>query len=524
MALRHGGRLWALGIAGIVAATALAACGSAGPSVPTVTAQKGDFIQTVQAAGVTVASSQAKLAFRVSGRVSKIDVAVGDSVTKGQVLAELDPTDANTALQQAQAADNAAHAAQDVAQAKVQQLQDSAKPANIAQANAALDAAKQKLSLAQSGARKEQVQAAQANLQSAQAKLQALQQGPRPEQVAILNQQISAAKNSLFAAQTARDGACNKVAPAYLCSAGQAQVDAAQTAVDTAQKQLQLATAPPTATDLQQAQAAVDAAQAQVQLLQSNTPQDIQAARDAVTQASAAADLAAKPYTAADMAATQAAVEQAKAQVAEADASLAAAREGLASTRLTAPADGKILQVNNAVGELVGGPGLPGTGATIVLGSGGMVVNAGLPAVSLAQVKVGDPASVTFASLPGTTFSAKVTALPTAGTTTQDIVSYVVTIALDKPDARIRPGLDASVVIDTVHKQGVLLVPSLAVQSYQGKDIVLIPQASSPPKQVPVQVGLANARQTEILSGLNAGQKVLLVGRLLNNASLDGGN
>ena len=53
--------------------------------------------------GVTRAALEADLSFKVPGNVTKIAVDVGDSVTKGQVVARLDPTDYEVALRQAEA-------------------------------------------------------------------------------------------------------------------------------------------------------------------------------------------------------------------------------------------------------------------------------------------------------------------------------------------------------------------------------------------------------------------------------------
>jgi HlyD family secretion protein len=543
---------------GFAAVLLLAGCGTpANPTVASVT--RGDLVQTVHAAGTVVTATQAKLGFKVGGRIAAINVAVGDRVTQGQVLAELDASDATAALHQAQAARDAANAAVTTAQTKVDQLVASAKPENIAQANAAsniarqklqdmlaggrpeqvaqaqadLDAAQQKLKLLESGARPEQIQQAQAGLAQTQAKLQALRNGPRPEQIAVLQKQIDTAKNALYAIQGARDSSCRSEGPS--CTVGQAQVNTAQTALDTAQKQFELAIAPPTDTDMQQAQAAVDQAHAQLNLLRANAPEDVQAARDsvdradqtlaiarspytpaqiaqareAITQADAAAQLAAHPYTDADLAAAQAAVDQARAQAAQSNAAMEAANLNLAGTQLAAPAAGQVLQVNNAVGEVVAA----GSGF-IVVGAGGLVVNVGLPETSFARVKTGQAAEVTLDATAGKTYSGKVADLPLAGTPTQNIVSYVATITLDQVDDGVHPGANAGVTIYTLRKNGVLLVPNLAVQSYQGKPIVMAVDSDGQTKPAEVEFGLADAVHTEVVSGLKEGQSVLVASAL----------
>jgi HlyD family secretion protein len=558
----------------------LSACGVPSDSVPgAATVNRGNLVQTVNASGTTIAASQAKLSFNVPGKLVKINVSSGDQVSEGEVLAELDSTDLKAALQQAQAAQQGAQAAVAVAQAKVQQLLSSAKPETIAQANAAadsaqaklqdmlnggrpeqvaqaqaqLDIAKQKLQLAESGARQEQIQQAQSGVKAAEAKLQALRNGPRPEQVAVLQKQVETAKNGLYAAQVTRDALCAGVkagqtastgAP-VTCEGGQAGVNAAQTAVDQANEQLRLSTAPPTATDVQQAQAAVDQAKAQVALLQTNTPQDIQQARDAVTQAeqavnlakspysgpqvqqardavaqaAAAAQLAAHPYTDADVAAGQAGVQQAQAQAAQAQAAADAAQANLNSAQLKAPAAGKVLQINSAAGEVMTNLGAPTV--VMVLGLGDVVLNASLPETAVAQVKAGQDADVTFDSLRGMHFSGKISSVSPAASTVQNLVSYVATVKFQDPGQDIRPGMNAAITIYTLRKDDALLVPNGAVQSYQGKDIVVVLDGGEK-KPTDVQVGANDQQNTEIVSGLKEGQRVALISKPLNGISVGG--
>ena len=54
-------------------------------------------------AGVARAGVESRLSFRVSGTVQSVDVALGDRVRRGQVLARLDPTDYELMLEEAEA-------------------------------------------------------------------------------------------------------------------------------------------------------------------------------------------------------------------------------------------------------------------------------------------------------------------------------------------------------------------------------------------------------------------------------------
>jgi macrolide-specific efflux system membrane fusion protein len=68
-----------------------------------VTVSQGAVVETVSASGSVQSANTATAEFGVSGTVTSISVRVGDRVTKGQVLAKIDPTDAQAALNTANA-------------------------------------------------------------------------------------------------------------------------------------------------------------------------------------------------------------------------------------------------------------------------------------------------------------------------------------------------------------------------------------------------------------------------------------
>jgi multidrug efflux pump subunit AcrA (membrane-fusion protein) len=151
-----------------------------------------------------------------------------------------------------------------------------------------------------------------------------------------------------------------------------------------------------------------------------------------------------------------------------------------------------------------------------------VVINVSLPETAVAKVKTGLDADVTFDSLPAQTFTGKVTDVSPAATTAQNLVSYVATITLDKPGDQVRPGMNAIATVYTLREQNVLLVPNSAVQSYAGKDIVMLLDGGQK-KQTVVQVGASDPQNTEIVSGLAEGQQVVLISKPLHGESLTGG-
>ena len=74
-------------------------------------------------------------------------------------------------------------------------------------------------------------------------------------------------------------------------------------------------------------------------------------------------------------------------------------------------------------------------------------------------------------------------------------------------------GMNASVTMLLEIKEDVLIVPTQAIQSDSGREVVTVmSQDQTTTTNVPVRTGITNGDQTEIISGLEEGQVVLLPG------------
>jgi membrane fusion protein, macrolide-specific efflux system len=82
--------------------------GSGGTRTATVT--RGTVLATVSGSGTLTSPSDAGLNFTTGGTLTEVDVKPGDKVTKGEVLAKVDPTDAEETLNQDEASLTAAQA------------------------------------------------------------------------------------------------------------------------------------------------------------------------------------------------------------------------------------------------------------------------------------------------------------------------------------------------------------------------------------------------------------------------------
>jgi multidrug efflux pump subunit AcrA (membrane-fusion protein) len=234
-------------------------------------------------------------------------------------------------------------------------------------------------------------------------------------------------------------------------------------------------------------------------------------------------------------AAAEAAVESAELNVTKAE-------KALAATNLRAPMSGTIAEINGSVGETAGssssdsssssssssGPsiagGLGGGGSSSSSSSNG---SSGSSLITLAQisrykmdvslsesdigsVKVGQVATVTVNAASGQQFAAKVTHIgvlssSSGGGSSSSAVSYPVTLTLDQTGKGLKVGMSATADIVTDEVTGVA-IPS---QALSGSSVTVEDKDGKQTTQR-VQAGVVGDSTTQIVSGLNVGDKVVI--------------
>jgi HlyD family secretion protein len=223
-------------------------------ATPTPASSAGMSDNIVTASGTVVPAKQARLGFRLGGRVRQVLVKASDTVQAGEPLLRLEASELEAA---------------------------------VAQAKAGVVAAQAQLALAKSGARPQEIAAAEAGLAAARAQLAQVKAGPRAEQIAVAQAQVQQAATNLARAQSLYDqvrglGGSMEQDALY-------QRDAAGATLAAAQAQLDLVKAGATVEEIAAAQATVDQAQAQLDLLKAGArPEELAAAQAHLDQATAA--------------------------------------------------------------------------------------------------------------------------------------------------------------------------------------------------------------------------------------------
>ena len=128
--------------------------------------------------------------------------------------------------------------------------------------------------------------------------------------------------------------------------------------------------------------------------------------------------------------------------------------------------------------------------------------------IDVARVEIDQLSTLTFDAVEDVTLTGKVVEIDTLGSVNQGVVTYNIKIVFDTQDERIKPGMTIDASIITDRKDGIVLVPNSAVQSQQGQIFVEIMQNGTP-QVVLVEVGLSNELFTEITGGLEVEAEIV---------------
>jgi HlyD family secretion protein len=135
----------------------------------------------------------------------------------------------------------------------------------------------------------------------------------------------------------------------------------------------------------------------------------------------------------------------------------------------------------------------------------------------ISKIKVGQPATITLDALSNVELSAHVSSIAAVGTTSSSVVSYDATLAVDQTDSRVKPGMSASASVITGQAQGVT-VPNDAV-SGSGSLANVSLQRGGKTAQQQVVAGLKGDSRTQIVSGLRAGDQLVVTTTLTSLSS-----
>lgn len=209
-------------------------------------------------------------------------------------------------------------------------------------------------------------------------------------------------------------------------------------------------------------------------------------------------------------------LHQAQAQVAQAKASLSQLEEQLSYTTITSPMDGVVLSRDVELGDAVSSILVMGSTATLVMTLGDttqVYVQGKVDESDIGKVYMGQPARIKVESFKDKTFLGKVTKIAPLGVEKDNVTTFEVRVSIDNPGGELKANMTANAEILLEEHKGVLTVPEQAVIYDKDRNAsVEVPDSKmkNGRRKVAIKAGISNGTKTEILSGLNVGETVIL--------------
>lgn len=197
----------------------------------------------------------------------------------------------------------------------------------------------------------------------------------------------------------------------------------------------------------------------------------------------------------------------AKAAVAQARASLAAASAQFSNTVLTAPIDGLVTKVNIKVGEIT-----PVGPAVTMVGSSPYRIEMFVSEIDIPKVQMTQTGSVELDAFRGTNFALTVGQIDTTSTDVDGVSKYRVKLDFRYPHDELKIGMTGDAEIVTGMKKNVVTVPLRAViENDKGQKIVRVKNGDKVEEAV-VETGMeGEGGDVEIVSGVKEGDTVIVL-------------
>ena len=481
------------------------------PATSWGTASVGSIEQVVVGTGTVAPAQNPDLAFQSGGRVAAVNVAVGQNVGVGEVLASLDTASLNAALSQAKAALASQKAKLDAMQAGALQTDVDAKKTAVAQAQQVLTNLYSSVPAAIENAY-------QATYSGLHTNTDTLFSNPDSQNPTLLFQTTdSQASTNVTSGRTVLKNALVAWQPeaATLAAPGAAPSPAdLDTALGYSLEQLKIAqtfdgyllealgaSIPSnnfTQSQLGAARVAAGTLSGSINNLITSlqqTQQQIASAKIGVQSATDSLNQTLAGSTSQD-------IEAAQAAVAGAEAGVESAQALLGNAIVVAPFSGTVSSVAVKSGQVVA----PNTTAVSLTPHSALQVEVYVSEVDAAVLKSGQAAEVTLDAYgTGRLFPATVVSVDRSPSGSGNTVGYKVTLQFAENDSAIALGMGANVSIVAAQKNNVVIVPISAVIQNGNQDFVLV-KTTAGTVQRPVTIGLVSSDgTTEVVSGINVG-------------------
>ncbi|MEO0117065.1 MAG: HlyD family efflux transporter periplasmic adaptor subunit [candidate division WOR-3 bacterium] len=190
-------------------------------------------------------------------------------------------------------------------------------------------------------------------------------------------------------------------------------------------------------------------------------------------------------------------------------------KEARASYEIAEKAYKPIPLTNSLAGEVISRACEPGQNVTpqtvLFVISDRLVAKVRVDEADIGKITVGQSAIITLDAFPNEPVAARVAKIAREAQVVSDVVVYDVLVEPISVPARWASGMTANVSFMVMSKKGVLTLPNAAIREREGEKFVMVMRENRPePRRI--ETGATDGKLTEILAGLEEGEKVLIGG------------
>ena len=200
--------------------------------------------------------------------------------------------------------------------------------------------------------------------------------------------------------------------------------------------------------------------------------------------------------------------ESAKLGLESAKLSLESAELNLEKVEIVAPFDGVVGDITISEGQEVSAAALA-TPAISLVDTSDMEMRGSIDEIDISIVELNQEANILLDALPDEEVKGRVAFISPIGTALVGVVSYDTTITLENPVAWLRDGMSATAEVIIERRADVLMIPNRAIRGTleNPKVLVLVDEQE---EEREITLGLTDGINTEVLSGLEEGEQVVL--------------
>jgi len=200
-------------------------------------------------------------------------------------------------------------------------------------------------------------------------------------------------------------------------------------------------------------------------------------------------------------------VQSAQNSLANAQTNVATAQTNLENASIKASVSGVVVSISAQPGENVTTNST--AGFIVLANTGSMALHGTVGEADVVKLKLAQVATITVDAVGTAKMTGKVTSLDPVATIASGVPVYGVDVTIDLPSALVKPGMSGTAQVILASRPNTLTVPNLAVKTQTGRRYLTI-QKDGQPVDTDVTFGISNDTVTEVLTGVQEGDVVVL--------------